>query len=86
MVCLDTAYVVENWKCCSKIIFKCVNSAVEPIFNESFVEKKSLWIPWTVHRTHWLLKNAILQKKKKKCRCKDVDAIQMHTKCVFGKN
>ena len=25
-------------------------------------------------------------KKKKKCRCKDVDASQMHTKCVFGKN
>ena len=23
----------ENWKHCSKIIFKCVNSIVDPIFN-----------------------------------------------------
>ena len=23
----------ENWKYCSKIIFKCVNSTVGPIFN-----------------------------------------------------
>ena len=30
----------ENWKHCSEIIFKCVNSAVRPIFNESFAEKK----------------------------------------------
>ena len=40
MVCLDTAYFAENWKHCSKIIFKCVNSVMGPIFNESFVEKK----------------------------------------------
>ena len=24
---------IENWKYCSKIIFKCVNSIVGPIFN-----------------------------------------------------
>ena len=30
----------ENWKYCSKIIFKYVNSAVGSIFNESFIEKK----------------------------------------------
>ena len=79
MVCLDTAYVVENWKCCSKIIFKCVNSAVEPIFNESFVEKRSLWVPWTVHGTHWLLRNAILQKKK------NADArLWTQSKCILS--
>ena len=40
MVYLDIAYFAENWKYCSKIIFKCMNSAVIPIFNESFAEKK----------------------------------------------
>ena len=45
---------IENWKHCSKIIFKCANSAVRPIFNESFVEKRSLWVPCTVHRIHKL--------------------------------
>ena len=48
-VCLDIAYFVKNWKHCSKIIFKCVNSAVWPIFNESFVEKIGLWGSWIVH-------------------------------------
>ena len=45
-VCLDTA---ENWKLklktekyCSKLIFKCVNSTVGPIFNEKVVEKWNL--------------------------------------------
>ena len=47
-VCLDTA---ENWKLklksekyYSKIIFKCVNSIVGPIFNEKIAEKWNLWI------------------------------------------
>ena len=41
----------ENWKLklkiekyCSKIIFKCVNSTVGPIFNEKVAEKWNLWI------------------------------------------
>ena len=38
---LDTAYFAktENWKYCNKIIFKYVNSAVRPIFNEKITEK-----------------------------------------------
>ena len=32
----------ENWKYGSKIIFKCVNSTVRPIFNKNFVEKRGL--------------------------------------------
>ena len=28
----------ENWKHCSKIIFKCVNSVVGPSFNLTFIE------------------------------------------------
>ena len=51
----------ENWKYCNKIIFKWVNSTMGSIFNESFVEKRGLWVPWTVHGTtdkHWTqLKN-----------------------------
>ena len=39
----------ENWKHYSKIIFKCVNSIVRPIFNEKVVEKCNLWDPSTVH-------------------------------------
>ena len=37
----------ENWnrKYCSKIIFKCVNSIVRPIFNEKMAEKWYLWVP-----------------------------------------
>ena len=34
----------KNWKHCSKIIFKCVNSTVRPIFNEKVVEKWNLWV------------------------------------------
>ena len=35
---------IENWKHCSKIIFKCVNSAVGPIFNEKIDKKWNLWV------------------------------------------
>ena len=45
-------YFAENWKHYSKIIFKCVNSAVGPIFNEKVAEKWSLWVPCIVHETH----------------------------------
>ena len=39
---LDTTYVVENWKHCSKIIFKYMNNIVGLIFNEKVAEKWSL--------------------------------------------
>ena len=42
---LDTAYFAKNWKHYIKIIFKYVNSAVGPIFNEKIAEKWSLWVP-----------------------------------------
>ena len=67
-MCLDTAYFVEKWKHCSKIIFKYVNSVVRPIFNESFVEKRGLWVLWIVHGTHWNSVNALLKKKVKRRR------------------
>ena len=45
-VCLDRTYFAEteNWKHCSKIVFKCVNSAVGPIFNEKIDKKWNLWV------------------------------------------
>ena len=30
-----------------------MNSAMKPIFNENFIEKKGLWVPWTIYGTHW---------------------------------
>ena len=38
---LDTTYFTENWKYCSKIISKCVNSAVGPV-NSAWIV---LWDP-----------------------------------------
>ena len=38
-VCLDWAYFCWNWKHCSEIIFKCVNSVVGPIFNKKKLMK-----------------------------------------------
>ena len=32
-----------NWKYCSEIIFKCVNSVVGPIFNKKIAKKCNLW-------------------------------------------
>ena len=34
-----------NWKHCSEIIFKCVNSVVGPIFNKKVAKKCNLWDP-----------------------------------------
>ena len=68
-VCLDTAYFCWNWKYCNEIIFKYVNSAVEPIFNEKVTEKCNLWDPWTMHECtvhRWLVNNCGLKRKKKK--------------------
>ena len=49
----------ENWKHCNKIIFKCVNSAVGPIFNIFNVWTVLLqW--WTMHKqwqnNAWIVK------------------------------
>ena len=52
---LDRTYFAEteNWKHCSKIIFKCMNSTLRHIFNEKVAEKWDLWVLWIVHETHW---------------------------------
>ena len=77
----------ENWKHCSEIIFKCVNSTMRPIFNKNFVEKWCLWVSWTMHGgTHRniskVLDHASKKKKKKvKCRRNKFSAIQTYTMC-----
>ena len=30
-----------------------MNSTMGPIFNEKVAGKIDLWVPWTVHGTHW---------------------------------
>ena len=71
-VCLDRTYFakIENWKHCSKIIFKCVNSIVRLIFNEKVTEKWCLWVReqctnalFTIEKS---TKLALERKKKKK--------------------
>ena len=59
----------ENWKHCNKIIFKCVNSAVEPIFNEKVAEK--WWETWTVGAKLTAEKSKHFARKKKKKRNKN---------------
>ena len=48
-VCLDTTYFIKNWKYCSKINFKYMNSTVRLIFNENFCEKRGLCVLLTVY-------------------------------------
>ena len=43
-----------------------MNSAMRPIFNEIFGEKRDLWISWTVYGTHKPDRNALIKKKRKK--------------------
>ena len=62
----------ENKKHCNKIIFKCVNSAVGPIFN-IFFWIKWLLVLWTVHFVSctvnpcaWTVQLLFIRAKKKK--------------------
>ena len=52
-----------------------------PIFNESFVEKRDLWVSWTVHEIHWKShqpqKHASKKKKKKNADI-DIDADKLN--------
>ena len=50
---------IENWKHYSKIIFKCMNSTVGPIFNEKVDEEWNLWVSWTVHRSTDMTENEL---------------------------
>ena len=78
-VCLDWAYFYWNWKHCSEIIFKCVNSAVGRIFNKKVVEKCNLWdreqctdALFTVDKVNYCGLN--LKKRERKTQCRNIDA------------
>ena len=47
-VCLDRLILLKlkiyYWNHCNKIIFKCINNTVGPIFNEKIDKKWNLWI------------------------------------------
>ena len=85
-VCLDWVYFCWNWKHYSKIIFKCVNSVVGPIFNKKVAEKCNLWdceqctdAMFTVDKVIYCRLNKKKKKKKKKkkekkTQCQNVDA------------
>ena len=71
-------YFAENWKQHNKIIFKCVNNAVGPIFNESFVEKEVYGlVSWIVHRTHCKTLDAAGKKK--------ISDVSKHSLSLLGK-
>ena len=58
-ICLDITYFIEteNWKYCSKIIFKCVNSVVKPTFNEKWLKSEVVG-PVNSVRMHCSLENS----------------------------
>ena len=61
----------ENWKHCSKIIFKCVNSIMGPIFNIFLIREQCMHSVWTVHTLFTTVKSVpqsqkMRAKKKKK--------------------
>ena len=77
--CLDTIYFAENWKHCSKIIFKCVNDAIRPIFNESLYEKKRFMGLVNSAQDSLESWNTLLSKEKKKKEPKRKEIINIQT-------
>ena len=61
-VCLDTIYFAKNWKYCSKIIFKCVNSTVEPMNSAWTV----YFVSSTVNPCAWTVRLLFIRTGKKK--------------------
>ena len=55
-------FFAEKWKYCSKIIFKCINSIVRPIFNIFFNKV----VVGLVNSALCILKAEMAYKKKKK--------------------
>ena len=84
------------WNHCSKIIFKCVNSTVRPIFNEKVAKKWNLWV-YKQYMMHCLLQkvnicdyyslnsNRILAKRveKKKKKNKNAKHIRVQNADVY---
>ena len=74
-ICLFGLYLLllklktKNWKYCNKIIFKCVNSIVEPIFNIFKCVKHTQYMnsAYTVHK-QWILSHSLKKKEKERER------------------
>ena len=82
---MDITYFAKNWKYCSKIIFKCVNSIVWPIFNESFGEKEVYGSRKQCPRPTKKDKNMFL-KKNPKCRRWKADTVSKQILSLFFAN
>ena len=82
-MCLDTTYFAKNWKYCSKIIFKCVNSVVWPIFNESFGEKEIYGSHKQCPTPTGKDRNMFLKKKKPKMRLWNADSVSKRILSLF---
>ena len=97
-VCLDRTYFAEteNKKYYSKIIFKCMNSVVGPIFNEKVAETWNLWVyeqctnalftvkKWTFAVTvQWTVATLLpeTREKKKKSEFINADAALQYINC-----
>ena len=60
-----------------------MTSAVKPIFDEKVAENWNLWVPWTVHGTHWFVENGWKVKIFGYCSC-TVAGIQTGTQRSKG--
>ena len=74
-VCLDWTYFCWNWKHCSEIIFKCVNSVVGPIFNKKVIEsvicrtrEQCMYALFTVDKVNYCGLNKKKENKREKRR------------------
>ena len=90
-VCLDCAYFCWNWKHCSEIIFKCVNSAVGPIFNKKLlksviceIREQCTYALFTVDKVNYC---GLKKKKKIKTQRRNADAtfIAIQTVTMYHK-
>ena len=83
---MDTTYFAKNRKYCSTIIFKCVNSVVWPIFNESLGEKEVYGSRKQCTRPTGKDRNMFLKKQKKKtpkCRRWNADSVSKRILSLF---
>ena len=85
--CWNWKLKTENWKYCSKIIFKCVNSTMGPILN-FFSAWTVLWTvmnsAWTVifSPTQWTHVRLLFTHREKK-NFENADAHPKHTLCML---
>ena len=70
----------ENWKHCSKIIFKCVNSTVRSIFNEKVAEKWCLWCTGALFTLKSQQNQLKIKNKNWKCKMQETPTQETQSK------